>query len=113
MASFNQFFPKETEQAPQSGDRLTPGQLVLDGDQIYAFVGVLREAVANDVTTNPSDWMLLSGVSDSNEDTNTRRTNGSFNFWSGTGAAYDALATTATPAGPGYDTSTIYYITDR
>ena len=34
-------------------------------------------------------------------------------YWVGTGAQYDALATTASPPGPGYDTTTVYYVTDR
>lgn len=35
----------------------------------------------------------------------------SLQLWTGTQAQYNALATTASPPGPGYDANTIYYTT--
>ena len=65
MASFNNFFPKESQGAPDSGDMLYVGQIVhetIGGElKLYAFVGTPRNAVDNDIVSNPSDWQELAG----------------------------------------------------
>lgn len=46
------------------------------------------------------------------ENATTGMNNMALEFWVGTQAQYNALATTAVPAGPGYNANTLYLITE-
>lgn len=102
MASFNQFFPSEAKDGPTSGEALSTGTLATLNGEVYAFTGPSRDAVTNDITANPSEWQLLSGVSRMASPTNLRQET---QFWSGTQAQFDAITNK--------DSNTIYWITDN
>ena len=53
-----------------------------------------------------SNFVAASQVDDQNNPATEH-----LSFWTGTAAQYAALAPTATPAGAGYDATTLYFIT--
>lgn len=104
MASFNQFFPSEAKDGPTAGEALSTGTLANLNGEVYAFTGSSRNAVTNDITVNPTEWQLLSGVSRIAGSNLRQETQ----FWSGTDAEYQDIVTAGL-----IDDNTIYWITDN